>query len=104
MSRFNKYLNHGYRTCSPTCACDEDPTREGLAYTPSDMMRLAERGMPVNNLNNQKVYFDGSPDATFHVGDERLRGVDVADLWERQQVLREKARKAAYSAKRNKVE
>lgn len=66
------------------------------------MARMAERGLPVNNLNNQKVYYDGSPDATYHIGDERKRGVDVADLWENQQKLREKARQAARASRKKK--
>lgn len=99
MDRIKRYQNHGIHISSPCCMEYEERTRQGQAYTPADMARLTERGMPVNNLNMQKAYFDGTPDATFFVGDERKRGVDVAELWENQQKLRAKARKAALSKK-----
>ena len=101
MTRIEMYKNHGIRTCCPCYQEHEQHTREGLAYTPSQMYEMTAKGLPVNNLNNQKVYFDGTSDASFHVGDERQRGVDVATLWENQQILREKARKAARAAKQN---
>ena len=102
MSRLEKYKSHGICSCAPKCREDEDKTRQGLAYTPSQMYELTAKGLPVNNVNNQKLYFDGTPDATFHVGSDRLRGVDVADLWEQDQKLRIKAHKAALAAKRAK--
>lgn len=100
MDRLKRYENHGVHISCPCCREDEERTRQGLAYTPADMYRLTERGMPVNNLNIQKAYYDGSPDATFYMGDERKRGVDVAELWENQQKLRAKARAAALSKKK----
>ena len=98
MDRITFFANHGKKTTTYV-AKDHEKVRQGLAYTPAQMAKLTERGLPVNNLNNQKCYYDGSPDATFHVGQERTKGVDVADLWESQQVLRAKARKAAQSKK-----
>lgn len=100
MDRIKRYSNHGVRYCSPKCADHEQPVRQGLAYTPSDMYDLVQRGIPVNNLNMQEAYFDGTKDASFHIGAERKRGVDVAELWENYQVLRDKARKAAYASRK----
>lgn len=100
MDRISRYENHGVRYCSPKCTELEQPVIQDLAYTPSDMYKLAQKGIPVNNLNTQKAYFDGTKDASFHIGAERKRGVDVAELWENNQVLRDKACKAAYASRK----
>lgn len=78
----------------------EDVVRENLAYTPAKMAELTARGLPVNNVNASTAFFEGSKDATYHVGSERLRGVDVAELWEQHTQLRNKAREAARSKRK----
>lgn len=99
MDRIKRYAKHGINV-TLYVAQDHEKTRQGQAYTPAQMAKLTERGLPVNNINNQKCYYDGDQNATFHVGQERTKGVDVAELWEAQQVLRAKARKAALSKKK----
>ena len=101
MKRLNRYKNVGKNiyTCPK---CDNDTVvREGLAYSPADMARLTERGMPVNSINNGKVFIDGEENPTFTVTDDRCRHIDVCDLWERHMVLRDKARAAAKAKKLN---
>lgn len=95
MKHYFKYKKHGRRQVVFRCKVCEPVVREGLAYSPSDMARLIERGMPVNSLNTSQVYFDGEENPSFDIGAERQRYVDVADLWEKHMVLRDKARAAA---------
>ena len=99
-SRFVRYKSHG--RCVAVCErCDTDSVvRDGLAYSPADMARMTERGMPVNSLAGSKVFYDGEENPSFFVGAERERFVDVADLWEQHVILRDKARKAAITRSR----
>lgn len=90
-----KYVQNGRRLATCQRGETEPVVREGLAYSPADMARLADKGIPVNNLVTGKLFYDGSDDPSFHVGAERERFVDVADLWEQHMTIRDKARKAA---------
>lgn len=100
-SRFVVYRSHGLYSHAARCTrCDfEEVVRKGLSYSPADMARLTERGMPVNSLNNGKAFIDGEENPSFHVTSDRQRFVDVADLWEEHVTLRDKARKAARAKK-----
>lgn len=100
MDRIKRYSHHGHTLCVCHRKKHEAIVREGLAYTPAKMAELTSRGLPVNNINASTAFYEGSQDATFHVGSERLRGIDVADLWEQHQQLRNKARQAV-KAKRH---
>ena len=94
-TRLKRYGLQGVRTY--VCKrCSTDPVvKEGLSYSPADMDRLTSRGMPVNSLNTQQVFIDGEQNPPWHVTSDRTRFVDVADLWEEHQLIREKARKAS---------
>lgn len=98
MNRYEKY-NRPYPCCN-TCKSEDEPiVRGGLAYTPSDMARLAAKGMPINSLNMQSSYFDGESSPSFDIGSERERHTDVADLWEQHQNIIHRAREARKAAK-----
>lgn len=94
--RLKNYRNHG---SGHVAMCErkehEAVVREGLAYSPADMARMTDRGMPVNGLNASQVFIDGEENPSFHITSDRKRYVDVADLWEEDQTIREKARNAA---------
>lgn len=99
MKRLKRYFNHG-RHGSVCLRCLNEPVvREGLAYSPSDMARLTDRGMPVNSLLVGKAFIDGEENPSFHITSDRSRFVDVADLWEEHQLIVDKARKAARTKK-----
>lgn len=103
-SRFEMFGN-GVRYSTLCRKCDTEPVvRNGLAYSPTEMARLTERGMPVNSLNTQSAYFDGEENPSFHVGAERERFVDVCDLWEQHMELRDKAHRACKARKSNKTD
>ena len=91
---FAKKLQGGpVRTCECRVCGLFMPTKPGLAYTPSDMIRLAERGIPVSSQASSDFY-DGSLNPSWSVPMERTRGVDVSDMWEAQQESRAKIRNA----------
>ena len=98
-TRLERYKKHGLRQYVCTRCDNDEVVREGLSYSPSDMARLTERGMPVNGLNTGQAWIDGEENPSFHVGAERERFVDVADLWEQHVSLRDKARAAARARK-----
>lgn len=100
MDRLSRYSKHGVRTFT-CCKCDTDQVvRQGQSYSPADMARLTERGMPVNSLMTGKAFIDGEENPSFHVTSDRQRHVDVADLWEEHVTIRDKARKAAQQSKK----
>lgn len=73
----------------------EQLVQNNLAYTPSQMMKLAENGISVTNHSfGVDDFFDGVPvsESTFNLPLDRLRGVDVADCWQAEQSIRRKAK------------
>lgn len=74
----------------------ESVVQNDLAYTPTQMMQMAEKGIAVSNQSvSADNFFDGVPvsESTFNLPLERLRGVDVADCWQAEQSIRKKAKK-----------
>lgn len=72
---------------------DFQPTRPDMAVTPSQMLSMAERGIPVAQ-QNAELFFDGHDNPSWFIPAEQCRGVDVADLWEANRVISGKLRKA----------
>lgn len=99
MIRLQRYKRSGRNiyTC-PKCENDTI-VKQGLSYSPADMARLTERGLPVNSLNNGKAFIDGEENPSFTVTSDRTRHVDVCDLWEEHMTIRDKARNAAKAKK-----
>lgn len=93
--RHRRYMNRGHRIAVCQRLDCELVVREGLAYSPVDMARLADKGIPVNGLAAAKTFYDGDNSDSMYIGAERERYVDVNDLWEQHVTLRDKARKAA---------
>lgn len=98
-----RYANHG--VCHPAICVrkeSEAVVLEGLAYSPSRIAELTDKGIPVNGLAAAtKMFYDGDTTNSMHLGAERERFVDVNDLWEKHIQLRERA-KAAVRAKSKK--
>lgn len=83
------------RFAKPRRHADESVVQNNLAYTPSQMMELAEKGIPINQGNiGADNFFDGVPigEGTFDLPLERQKGVDVADCWQAAQSIRKKAK------------
>lgn len=94
MSFQEKLLKHGQK-CA-TCVREGDflPTKPGLAYTPAEMLKLAERGVPISSATIDSNFFDGQVNPAWDVPIERQRGIDVSDVWQAQQDARSNLRKA----------
>lgn len=69
-----------------------------LAVTPAQMFEMAAHGVPIS-LQNAANFNDGDTNPSWTVAPERLRGVDMADLWQMQQSSRAKLKKARADAK-----
>ena len=80
-------------TSSPKRKPDELKVTNGLAVTPSQMMKLARQGVPITAQNEQNFY-DGDTNASWSIAPEKLRGVDPADLWTASMTARKKIRSA----------
>lgn len=73
----------------------ETVVQNDLAYTPTQMAKLVENGIPVTTHNlNPDLFFDGVPkgQGTFDLPLDRLRGVDVADCWQAETNIKKKAK------------
>lgn len=103
MIRLNRYKNHGRHIYVCRKSEDDSVVRDGLSYSPADMERLTSRGMPVNSLNTGTAYIDGEENPSFEVTSDRQRHVDICDLWEQHQKIRDKARAAAKAIRRSKT-
>lgn len=74
---------------------DEPIVQSDLAYTPSQMMKLTERGIPVSAATvSEELYFEGVPmsQGSFDLPLDMRRGVDVADCWQASESVRKKAK------------
>lgn len=98
-TRIDKYRGYGLRFANCERKEQELVVRGGLSYTPADMAKLTERGMPINSFNTSTVFYDGEENPSFHVTSDRERYADVCDLWEEHMTIRDKARKAAKTRK-----
>lgn len=78
------------RVSAPSRREYEDIVQNGLAVTPSEMMQMTARGIPVTTNNLGLVYEDGVSSLDYTPPLEYTRGIDIADLWERRQDIREK--------------
>lgn len=66
------------------------PVKSGLALSPQQMFEMSKRGVPISTSNcDMKDFGEESP--TFDIPLDRMRGVDVATMWEHSQVIKNKA-------------
>lgn len=91
-----KYFYQIRRTA--LCEPSEDflKVKEGLAYTPSQMYELMEKGIPIS-MQNTGTFVDGEPNPSWNVPLERERGVDASDVWQAQQEARKRIHTAHIS-------
>uniref|UniRef100_A0AAU8B3C6 Uncharacterized protein n=1 Tax=Dulem virus 251 TaxID=3145728 RepID=A0AAU8B3C6_9VIRU len=77
----------------------ETVVQSGLAYTPADMQRMAERGVAINSQNMEGSYYYEPPTKDFEVALSDVRGIDPADIWNAQMDARDKLHKSSKAAK-----
>lgn len=78
---------------------------DGLTYSVSDMVDLVNKGLPVNSVNVQAMTLQpgqGVDNPSWDVDPSQIRGYDIADAWEIQQLARNKVADFYKSAKDNK--
>lgn len=68
---------------------EDIPVQNGLSLTPTEMMRMAQKGVPISAQNEQN-FFDGVDNPPWDVAPEKMRGVDPSDLWQLQKTSRKK--------------
>ncbi len=77
----------------------ETVVQSGLAYTPADMQRMAERGVAINSQNMEGSYYYEPPTKDFEVPLLDTRGIDPADVWNAQMDARDKLTNSSKAAK-----
>uniref|UniRef100_A0AAU8B3U3 Internal scaffolding protein n=1 Tax=Dulem virus 262 TaxID=3145739 RepID=A0AAU8B3U3_9VIRU len=77
----------------------ETVVQSGLAYTPADMQRMAERGVSITSQNMEGSYYYEPPTKDFDMPLMDTRGVDPADIWNAQMDARDKLNKSSKAAK-----
>ena len=71
----------------------ETLVQSNLSFTPSQMMRMTEKGLPVSPANiDPNLYSDTdyTKDNDFSIADYHERGITMSELWERSQLARKK--------------
>lgn len=62
---------------------NEEQVQSGLALTPSEMMEMANKGVPITPQNFDGLQYDeGYSKLDFDVPIEYRRGIDIGDCWE----------------------
>lgn len=72
---------------------DDVKVIDGLTYSVAQMVDLVKQGLPVNSVNVQSMMLQagqGVEHPTWDVSPEQIRGFDIADAWELQQLARNK--------------
>lgn len=84
---FRKIFSRRLRP-APSCNFGDKPvTKQGLAYTPAELMQYQKKGIPVSAQSSES-YFDGEANPSFDLAVDQLRGVDVVSCWEAQTLSR----------------
>ena len=81
-------------TSSPKRREDELPVYGNLTTTPSQMLHMAERGIPISAQNLGFRPEDGENNPSWEIPLDRMRGVDPAEMWEQSQVIKARAKRA----------
>lgn len=55
-------------------------TTPGLAFTPAQMAKMAEKGIPISTQSADQ-FVDGTLNPSFDIPIEERRGIDVNDVW-----------------------
>lgn len=86
-----KYIRRKFASCKRRKG--ETVVQNGLAVTPSQVLKMAEAGIPASaQMNSQMI--DGHTGSDWNVPLEERRGVDIAQMWQESRDIRAKFRKA----------
>lgn len=96
MKQFLTAIKGSSKPVSAVCkrTAIEEPTRPNCVITPSEAYQMVQKGIPVSLPNRPEDYSDGDTSQSWDIPIERLRGVDVNDIFEATWNAREKIRKS----------
>lgn len=78
----------------------DQPVQNGLALTPAQMMKMAEKGVPISAQMAPNDEFDlGQDTKNCFLPLERTRGIDISDLWNAEKSAKHKMSDAIKSEK-----
>lgn len=84
----NQTKNVKLKNCVLTS--EEPIVQNGLAVTPSEMLELTNRGVPISPNNLGVIYEEGSSNLDFEPPLEHQRGIDITDMWEHREDVKSK--------------
>lgn len=95
MNVFERFGSRCTRLPITEYSVSEDDVKviDGLSYSVAQMFDLVKQGLPVNSVNVQSMMLQpsqGVANPTWDVAPEQIRGFDIADAWELQQLARNK--------------
>lgn len=79
---------------------DDIPVVPDLAITPSQMLSMAEKGLPISNQSLASEYFDGDVNIGWEVPLDRQRNVDVNEMWNKERDVRKAMKEMTKDAKK----
>lgn len=83
--------------CKIVRSNDETPVQDGLAVSPATMYDMTKKGIPISTQNQPDNLFDNTDsNNSFFIPVDRKRGVDIVQLWETEQTIKKKTRKARF--------
>ena len=90
-----KIKNNKFASCKRKVS--ETAVRNGLAVTPSQVLKMAEAGLPVSaQLQYQMV--EGHTGSDWNLGIEERRGIDMAQVWQESKSARKRLKAGAAAA------
>lgn len=66
------------------------PVQQGCSISPSEISTMHKRGLAISAQLNDELFYDGDDSRIIDVPIERLRGVDVNDIWNASQDAKKK--------------
>lgn len=101
---FSRHIGSGLITKTAICKRNEEdvPVQSGLALTPSQMMEMANHGVPISTQQLGNQYIDGKPNPSFDIPLDQQRGIDIGDIWQAAQTSKKKIRSAMKAAQQAK--
>lgn len=95
MLNINPHIQRKDYFSRPRRTADEQDVQNNLAYTPEEMMKMAQNGEPISPLNLTAVDLEeGYQRLDFDTPLEYTRGVDIGDCWEAEQRSKRALKKA----------
>lgn len=81
---------------------NERVVQNDLAVTPTQMADLASKGVPIAPQNLGLGYQEGVSSLDYQPPLEHIRGIDIAELWESREQVKDKVRNAKKAAQQQK--